>query len=274
MWRSSNATVRNGLLAGNNANTGTGTMFEQSTILDNSWGLAKNLQAYHIGGCCFSTYGGTNITWDNVQCKDNHCEGVGGRPSSLGSLMFFAGYENPGDFENCCPSSDISITGEWYNSCNLGKDYKPHSDTWIPGKVLGVSKMNPDAWVKKDLTMKDFQIKAPIELELCFMIGGEKYVASTVTQENVGLYGDGSITYKPTSAASAVLNAVELPKHKKSEKVLESAEEQTHWWNLMFVVLGVVGLIGLVVGKLIRHTTPNAHAGVAYEGVAVETGPL
>lgn len=274
MWRSPNATVRNGLLAGNNANTGTGTMFEQSALLDNSWGLGQNLQAYKIGGCCFSTYGGTRITWDNVQCKDNHCTSEGGRPSSLGSQMFYAGYENPGGIDNCCASSDISITGNWYNSCALGSDYKPPSDTWIPGKVLGVSTMNPDAWVKKDLTMEDFTPKAPIELELCFTIDGKEYKASTVTQENVGLFGDGSVSYSATKAATTELSAVAptgtLNTAQQQTAPLGTAanggiqpgkgsspegNEQYPGLHSVLSVVGIVGLLALVVGAMIRRTT-------------------
>ena len=104
-WRNDNATVRDGVILGNNAATGTGMMFEQSSILDNSWGLAQNLQAVGIGGACYSAYGGTRITLDNVACKENHCEGINGRSAASG-LMFFAGWENPGEFDNCCATSD------------------------------------------------------------------------------------------------------------------------------------------------------------------------
>ena len=116
MWRSANSTVRNGVILGNNAPTGVSVMFEQSVILDNSWGLAENIEVSNTGGG-FSTYGGTNIVFKNVAIKDNHCDGKGGRePPRSGGLMYYAGYEQG------VGSSNVSIVnGTWYNSCDRNK---------------------------------------------------------------------------------------------------------------------------------------------------------
>lgn len=267
MWRSANSTVRRGLFAGNNANTGTGLMFEQSMHLDNSWGLAQDLQAYNIGGACFSTYGGTNIFFDNVQCKDNTCVSEGGRQTSLGALMFFAGYENPGNYAGCCPSSDISISGEWYNNCDMpaGWTEPKGMPDFVPGKVLGVSTMNPDAWKSVNLTMTDWEINHhPIQLQMCFTIDGEKYVASTVTGANVGLYGDGKVD-AAAGATTTMLNAVaetagaattELATTGWSSALGERmTSNQSSGWSSVFAVAGVLGLLALMVGVVTRRAS-------------------
>merc|ERR1712100_551412 len=153
MWRSANSTVRNGVIAGSNAATGVGLMFEQSAILQDSWGLAQNINVWGTGGCCFSTYGGTSITFENVGCKDNHCEGINGRNAGSG-LMYFAGYENPSEIDDCCYSSNIQVVGsKWYNSCRTPQ--------------LWQSKKNPNAFVKKDLTEANFSFdEHQLDLEL------------------------------------------------------------------------------------------------------------
>jgi len=265
MWRSPNSTVENGLFKCNNANTGTGLMFEQSSTgtadkdvdLANSWGLAKNLQGYGIGGCCFSTYGGTSITFENVQCKDNHCEGKGGRPSASG-LMFFAGHENPSNYADCCYSSDISIKdSKWYNSCRAGT-----TTSDAPGKVVWQSGLNPDAFIEKGLTQSDFTLdENPISLELCFTIDGSKYVASTVTGKNTGLYGDGSCDYE--AGSTTLLLAVEPPKlPSQSEQQTGGADSP---WSASLAMLGVIGIIAAVVGGVaFRRSNTAGYSTIAF----------
>lgn len=43
IWRTGRTTVRDGVILGNNAYTGVGLMFEESSILEDSWGLAENV---------------------------------------------------------------------------------------------------------------------------------------------------------------------------------------------------------------------------------------
>jgi len=185
-WRSANSTIKDGVIIGNSATTGVGLMFEQSSVLENSWGLAENIQAAHIGGCCFSAYGGTGIDFKNVGCRDNHCDGRGNRGPGSG-LMFYAGWENPDNYDNCCYSSNQSVTGEYYNSCRSPVLWQDNSK-------------NPDAWVKTELTKNDFTLNEhPVQVDLCFTIDGQEYKASTAAGTsaehvaNIGLFGTGSI---------------------------------------------------------------------------------
>ena len=115
MWRSANTTVQDGLIAGSNAVTGVGLMFEQSAPLENSWGLARNVQVHKLGGCCFSAYGGTNIQYQNAECRDNHHGHAGRDRGDNGGLMFYAGWEDPSHFGNgCCACSNISyVESKW-----------------------------------------------------------------------------------------------------------------------------------------------------------------
>lgn len=61
---------------------------------------------------------------------------------------------------------------------------------------------NPDAFTQKDLTEEDWTVDDhPIDLALCFTLeNGDKYESSTLTNENVGLQGDGTVEYGTTSS--------------------------------------------------------------------------
>lgn len=194
-WRSANSTIKDGVILGNSASTGVGLMFEQSDILNNvaetggvqtSWGLAENIQGAGIGGACYSAYGGTNIVFKNCGCRDNHCAGRANRaPGS--AIMWYAGWENPSNIENCCFSSNCTVEGgKYYNTCR-----KPY--IWQGSE-------NPNAWVKQEIAKVDFVLNEhPVQIDLCFKINGEEYKASTAagTSEehikNIGLYGSGFI---------------------------------------------------------------------------------
>ena len=59
----------------------------------------------------------------------------------------------------CEQTGESPIVGKWYNSCVL-KDYTaPKDSTFVPGKVLGVSAANPNAWESINLEYEDFTIK-------------------------------------------------------------------------------------------------------------------
>jgi hypothetical protein len=260
-------------------------MYEQSanaaamSSLENSWGLVESVQAYDLGGCCFSTYGGTNIEFKDVECKDNHCDGIDGRNAGSG-LMFFAGYENPSNYSDCCYSSNISGTNaKWYNSCRCNANRRG-SDP--PGCVLWQSSENPDAWVSKDFTEQNFEINEhPIELELCFTIDGEEYVASSVTRTNVGLYGNGEIDYSDAScdsdgictqvgsllesSTSTELEAFTPP---QTDLAVVAAYQPSHDSSAQssgdFAPVAAIGLLGFVVGlvafKVLRSRGPSTYS--------------
>jgi hypothetical protein len=96
LYRSSNVTVRRGLIDGNNSPTGVGVMFEQDDPVKHD-GLCQDVDAVNMGDGCFSAYGGTNVRFLRARCKSNHCAGWAGRakPTS-GSLMYLpAVHEDP-----------------------------------------------------------------------------------------------------------------------------------------------------------------------------------
>jgi hypothetical protein len=148
LYRSSNVTVRRGLIDGNNSPTGVGVMYEQDDPTKHG-GLCEDVDAVDMGDGCFSAYGGNNITFRRARCKDNHCVGWAGRakPTS-GSLMYYAGDEN----------------GQ--NSTGIRLEQAVYSGACAPNHVLG--SRDPDAWVEKDLQEKEFKLREPVEVAFCW----------------------------------------------------------------------------------------------------------
>lgn len=102
MYNSSNITIKNGLLDGNNSITGCGIMFEGSTN-----GVCENVDAINMGNASFATSGASNIDFINVRSKDNHFDQ--GRGANSSNCLVF-GVEG-GD-------TDITLTGAVFNSVN------------------------------------------------------------------------------------------------------------------------------------------------------------
>ena len=93
IWRSSNVTVRRGVVDGNNSPTGVGVMFEMSDN-ETSGGTLEDVDALHQGDGCFSGYSARGLSMSRTRCAHNHCVGWAGRgkPTS-NSLMWAAGDE-------------------------------------------------------------------------------------------------------------------------------------------------------------------------------------
>ena len=193
LWRTTRLTVSNGVILGENSNTGTGLMFEESDILEedttNAWVNVDNVWGKGLS-TCFSTYGGTNVTWTNVGCRDNYCGFRGNRDwqQEPSGIMFYGGWENPSEIENCCYATNLRLKqSKFWNTC-----HKP----WIWSNKTYC----PDAWMEQDLIAEDFDLNEhPIELRICFKINDTVYEADTgagtgdIFIKNVGLFGDGSI---------------------------------------------------------------------------------
>lgn len=73
-WRSSNGTLKNGLIDGNNAKTGICVMHEGSAHYVHG-GLIENVEAIHCQGC-FSGYPSNGLVMRDVTCADSWCEGT------------------------------------------------------------------------------------------------------------------------------------------------------------------------------------------------------
>lgn len=194
IWRSGRMTVRDGSIIGNNALTGVGFMWEESNILTDSWGLIERVNIRGTG-TCHSNYGGSNVTWNDCGCRDNVCEGRGGRdPGS--SLMWYSGWENPDHIDNCCFARNAKIqASRFWNAC---------TSPWVWRDVTE----NPEAWMEIDLTPEDFTFNDhPIDLKICFIVPDDngvdtRYEADTGAGSgaeqiaNLGLVGDGRIDYE------------------------------------------------------------------------------
>ena len=150
LFRSSNVTVRRGLIDGNNSPTGVGVMFEQDDLTKHG-GLCEDVDAVNMGDGCFSAYGARNIRFVNARCKDNHCDGWAGRnKATSGSLMYYAGDEHG------CNSTGISLEKSVYsNAC-------------APKHVIGQASSEPAPWVKHELIEQDFTLREPVTVSFCW----------------------------------------------------------------------------------------------------------
>merc|ERR1712039_190859 len=148
IWRSSNPTVRRGLIDGSNSPTGVGVMIEQDDI-SKSGGLVSDVDAIRMGDGCFSAYGARNISFVRTRCRQNHCNGWSGRdPPTSHALLFAAGDENG------CQCSNIQLEqGEYFDICN------PENLIW---------EAHAGAWTKKDHVKNDFTVRAPVAVSLCW----------------------------------------------------------------------------------------------------------
>lgn len=148
LWRSSNFTVRRGLVDGSNSPSGVGVMVEQDDP-SRSDGVVEDVDAVRMGDGCFSAYGGKHIRFTRTRCRENHCNGWSGRdPPMSHSLLFAAGDENG------VKSTDLQISqGEYFNVCN------PANLIW---------EAHQGAWTKKDLTEVDFVLRKPVTVSFCW----------------------------------------------------------------------------------------------------------
>jgi len=149
IWRSSNATVRRGLVDGSNSPSGVGVMIEQDD-LSKSDGLVEDIDAIRMGDGCFSAYGGKNIRFVRTRCRENHCSGWSNRSAPMsGGLLYAAGDENGVE------SSNLQIEDSQYFDVCGGVDKL----TW---------EAHPGAWIKKDLTEVDFTLRTPQVVNFCW----------------------------------------------------------------------------------------------------------
>ena len=72
MWRSSNATLKNGVVDGNNANNGICVMFEGSKHGVHG-GVVENVEARNCQGC-FSGYPANGMLQSNNVCANSVCQ--------------------------------------------------------------------------------------------------------------------------------------------------------------------------------------------------------
>ncbi len=137
VYHTTGATIRNGLVDGNNSPSGVGVIFDEMGS-----GLVEDVDAVHMGNGCFSTYAGLGgSVFRRTRCRDNICEDQGrGLPSS--NALMWAG--NP----------DGTLTrvedSSYWSSCNGNISWP---DTSF--EVL-------------ELTEREFTARAPLDLAFCF----------------------------------------------------------------------------------------------------------
>jgi len=139
VYKSLNATIRRGLVDGNNSPSGVGVIFDGDT----STGLVEDVDAIRMGNGCFSNYAGAEgNVFRRTRCRENICTDQGrGVPSS--NALMWAG--KPG-------LSQIRIEdSSYFAACN------PSNIVW-PSSSFAIV----------ELTEEDFPLRAPIRVELCW----------------------------------------------------------------------------------------------------------
>lgn len=147
-WRSSNSTVRRGLIDGSNSPTGVGVMFEQDDPSKRG-GLCEDVDAVRMGDGCFSAYGGKDVPFVRIRCRENHCEGWSGRGSPRSHCLLYAA----GD-ANGVGSENLQVEdSQYFDICN------PDNLFW---------EAHEGAWTKKELDNVDFKLREPVQLSFCW----------------------------------------------------------------------------------------------------------
>lgn len=140
VYQSSNVTIRNGLIDGNNSPTGVGVIFDGGTAS----GLVEDVDALRMGNGCFSNYDGAEGTvFRRTRCRDNICEGQDGRNPPTSNALMWAGREG---------LATLRIEDSTYfNACN-------------PGNVVWPE----ESFELIEIQQADFIPRAPVELTLCW----------------------------------------------------------------------------------------------------------
>jgi hypothetical protein len=139
VYKSMDATIRRGLVDGNNSPSGVGVIFDGDT----STGLVEDVDAIRMGNGCFSNYAGAEgNVFRRTRCRENICEDQGrGLPGS--NALMWAG--RPG-------LSQIRLEdSQYFAACNAGNIVWPQ-----------------DSFEVVEVTEQDFALRAPIRVDLCW----------------------------------------------------------------------------------------------------------
>jgi hypothetical protein len=148
-WRSSNTTVKNGLVDYNNSPTGVGVMFEGDAA-GITGGLCEDVDVIHNGDGAVSAYPAQNAIFRRIRVRDNHCVGLDGRgkPAS-GGLVFAAADET-----NIVSHNIQVLQSIYFNLC------APNNVFWEQTK---------GAFTAKDAKLQDFTPRNPLPpLHFCW----------------------------------------------------------------------------------------------------------
>jgi hypothetical protein len=142
VWRSSDVTVRRGLLVGNNSPAGVGVMFELSDGVSTG-GLAEDVDTVDMGNGSFSGYPASGVVFRRTRARENHCAGQAGRDAPLSNSLVWAGSPD---------SSNLSIeTSSYFALCN-------------PGNLV----WDQSVFSSVDISESDFTPRAPIRETFCW----------------------------------------------------------------------------------------------------------
>jgi hypothetical protein len=140
VYDSTNVTIRNGLVDGDNSPSGVGVIFDA-----NGSGVVEDVDAVHMGNGCFSAYAGLDgSVFRRTRCRDNDCSDQG-RGAPLSGALMWSGNPDPSITHLRIESSSYA------NACN-------------PGNIVWPA----EAFEVAELTEADFAPRAPLSLSFCW----------------------------------------------------------------------------------------------------------
>ncbi len=143
IYNSSNATIRRGLIDGNNSPSGIGVIFEHLEA-GVSGGLVEDVDAVRMGNGCFSAYPGRSVTFNRTRCSDNICTDQGRGEEPLSNALGWAAL--PGS------STNINVlASSWQRMCNR------NNIIWDRNTFSTVQ-----------LTESAFSLRAPVRVKFCW----------------------------------------------------------------------------------------------------------
>ncbi len=140
VFDSTNVTIRNGLVDGDDSPSGVGVIFDA-----NGSGLVEDVDAVHMGNGCFSAYAGLEGSiFRRTRCRDNVCTDQGRGVPSSNALMWAS---NP----------DPTITHLRIESSTYANACNPDNIVW-PAESFEVA----------DVSEADFTPRPPLSLSFCW----------------------------------------------------------------------------------------------------------
>jgi hypothetical protein len=138
IYQSIDATIRRGLIDGNNSPSGVGVIFDGDMAL----GVVEDVDAIRMGNGCFSDYAGSDgVVFRRTRCRENICEDQGRGPPLSNALMW-TGHEGF--------TQIVLEDSHWFASCN--------------GNLVWPE----ESFATLELDEQDFTLRDPIVADFCW----------------------------------------------------------------------------------------------------------
>ena len=174
MWRSSDVTLKNGVVDGNNAPFGICVMYEGSSKKVKG-GLVENVEARHCQGC-FSGYPSNGLVMTGNTCADHWCDGTPERGPKTGKFNLWQFGHNY--LHKVYAQNNVVDDSYYQNTCGEDKtrlfwakapetsaptvtwgEFTDIGDSYEPKKALELSFPWDDCLEVPDISCEDFPMQ-------------------------------------------------------------------------------------------------------------------